>query len=406
MILPNDATSIIRSFSEELGVESVPLDKAEGRILKEVIYADRNYPAFNRACMDGIAILPGAIEQGIVTFDIEGVLGAGEEPFSPSTDNACIEIMTGAATPQECGAIIRYEDLEIDGTTATLAPKLVIKNGQNIQNEGQDYQKAEPLITPGVVINGIHIGILASVGKSEILVSKKALITVVTTGTELVPVDHDPKPWQIRQSNLHTITAFINRLGIAEVSGRHIADDKLSLTEGIEEVLAKSDIVILTGGVSKGKYDYVPEVLESLEVTQQFHRVKQRPGKPMWFGTGTEGQLVFGLPGNPVPVIMGVHRYVVPALMQISGLAPHQEPMMVEIADEVNFKPELQYFMPVTLIANQADGIKAIPKTTNGSGDFYSLADSDGFVELSWDRTTFEPGYRAPYYPWIMNKTV
>ncbi|MGL1900577.1 MAG: molybdopterin molybdotransferase MoeA [Fibrobacterales bacterium] len=400
-IYPTDADNFIQNSTPEQPIVQVALSSAHGRVLRETIYADRDYPAFNRVCMDGIAIHTDALTKGITTFKRSSTQGAGETPHTRDTLESCIEIMTGAATPSDCNAVIRYEDLIITGSTVTLAPGLSIREGQNIQPKGSDYLQGAALITQGTILNGIHIGILASVGAETVTVSKKVSITIISTGTELVPLGIQPNEYQVRLSNNHTLNAFIDSESLASATVLHVPDNKDTITEVITTALTQSEVVILTGGVSKGKFDYVPNILKNLGVSQTFHMVKQRPGKPLWFGVGPQKQMVFGLPGNPVPTIMTYHRYIAPMIRNMSSAPILSTPMMVEVGNEISFNPALQYFVPVRLIPKSDGGFTALPVFGNGSGDFYALEGSDGFIELTWEEKVFEAGYLAPFYPWI-----
>ncbi|MGL1933448.1 MAG: molybdopterin molybdotransferase MoeA [Fibrobacterales bacterium] len=400
-IYPTDADVFIQNSTPEQPIEQVALSSAHGRVLRETIYADRDYPAFNRVCMDGIAIHIDALSKGITTFTISSTQGAGEPPHIRDTLESCIEIMTGAATPVNCNAVIRYENLTITGSTATLNTSLLVKEGQNIQPKGSDYTQGAALITQGTILNGIHIGILASVGAETVAVSKKVAITIISTGTELIPLGTQPNEYQVRSSNNHTLNAFIDSESLATATVLHAPDIKDTITKVITAALTNSDVIILTGGVSKGKFDYVPSILKSLGVSQTFHMVKQRPGKPLWFGVGPEKQMVFGLPGNPVPTIMTYHRYIAPMIRNMSSAPLITAPMMVEVGNEISFDPALQYFVPVRLIPKSDGGFTALPVFGNGSGDFYALEGSDGFIELTWEEKVFEEGYLAPFYPWI-----
>ena len=245
----------------------------------------------------------------------------------------------------------------------------------------------------------MDIAIIASCGLANVGVAKKATISVISTGNELVPAGDAIEAHQIRMSNGPALVAMLEESGFASASHDHLIDEPEVLKERIAQHLQQSDVLVLSGGVSMGKADYVPQVLDELGVKVSFHKVSQRPGKPMWFGKGPNGQAVFALPGNPVSALVCSRQYVIPTLRQMSGMAP-PAPQFASLTADVTFKPQLTNFLPVKLISNAAGQVLAMPIHTNTSGDFAALSGTDGYVELALEQTEFKSGTSVPLHRW------
>ena len=225
------------------------------------------------------------------------------------------------------------------------------------------------------------------------------MIVVISTGNELVEPGEVIEPHQVRRSNAYGITAALRQHGFARVADDHVRDDEEQLTERLSFHLRTHDVLILSGGVSMGKLDLVPKVLEKLGVNLVFHHVAQRPGKPMWFGVSQSGPAVFALPGNPVSTLVCLARYVLPALRAAMGQAPAEAPR-IALTAPVDVKAPLAFYLPVKLKSDDWGRTSAEPKPTNGSGDFTALAGTDGFVELPPGPNTFPKGFVARYFSW------
>jgi molybdopterin molybdotransferase len=391
-----EAEKLILVEAKDFGTETISFSDALGRVLAENIAADRDLPPFNRVMMDGIAINYNAIRNGIKSFQIKGVQAAGDEPMETADIDECVEIMTGAALPSSTDTIIRYEDLEIkDGVARLLADN--IQKGQNIHQKSADKKKGKVIISKNQLVTPSLINTIASVGKSELQVKKLPKIVVISSGDELVDINVMPSPIQIRKSNSYTIQAILNQHNI-QADLLHIPDDADITREKIGHCLKNYDVILMTGGISMGKFDYIPRALEDIGVNTIFHKVSQRPGKPFWFGKHDNGVLVFAFPGNPVATFMCMHRYFIPWLNASQGLKP-QAPVYAVIAEDFNFKPELTYFLQVKLSYSSDGRIIAQPMEGNGSGDFANLADTDAFMELPLEQNEFKQGQAYRIWP-------
>lgn len=302
MFTVQEVEKIILENTQNYGSETLHFSAVQGRVLAENIYADRDFPPFNRVTMDGICIDYQALARGIRIFSNKATQAAGATPINIENDTECIEIMTGAALPMSCDTVIRYEDLEIKGDEITILIENV-KQGQNVHRKGEDKQKNDILVAENQVITPAIIQIAVSVGKSFLQVKKMPRVVVISSGDELVETDEIPNLYQIRRSNDYTLQAALKKNNL-EADVFHIADNQFFINKKINECLQKYDVLILTGGISAGKFDYLPEALERLGVKKLFHKVAQKPGKPFWFGKTENNVLVFAFPGNPVSMFM------------------------------------------------------------------------------------------------------
>jgi len=393
-----EASEIINNNTIDFGIEEVNFINSVGRVLKEDIVADRDFPPFNRVSMDGIAFSLEAFNSGQRTFKIEGVQAAGSPQLTLKNKNNCIESMTGAMLPIGCDVVIQYELLSIEDGEAKIDLDTV-KSFQNIHKKGLDRVCGDILISKNTLISPAEIGVVATVGKNLVKVAKQPSVIIVSTGNELVEVDESPKEHQIRRSNVYTVISLLEKLQI-KAETAHILDDKEILKSKINSFLNEYDVLIFSGAVSKGKFDFIPEVLMELGVEKLFHKVKQRPGKPFWFGTKTcaEGsrrkKTVFAFPGNPVSTFVNCLKYFYPWHQKSVGLN-FENKIKGILSEDFFFKPSLTYFLQVKLKEKEGK-LYATPVLGKGSGDLANLVEADGFLELPDDRTNFLKGEAFP----------
>ncbi|NNE54473.1 MAG: molybdopterin molybdotransferase MoeA [Flavobacteriales bacterium] len=387
MITVEEATQLILSQTKDFGVESISWDKSLGRVLAEDIHADRNFPPFNRVMMDGIAIRKEDFDTGLRKFPVKGLLAAGDPPFELHGSGTCMEIMTGSALPKSVNCVIPYEQVTIADGLAHV-DRDNVTNMMNVHLEGMDRNKGDLLIASGTEIGQAEIAILTTVGAVQVLVNQLPRITIVSTGDELVDVDQSPLPHQIRKSNVYALQALCREFSI-EPNVIHIPDSKNEIRKELQGILDVTDVLLLSGGVSKGKKDFLPEILEELGITKSFHRVKQRPGKPFWFGY-SEKLTCFAFPGNPASTFMCSIRYFQPWLQLSLGLGSIE--ILATLEEDFNFKPDLTYFLQSAVSLDQNGRLKAIPRTGQGSGDLANLVDTNAFLEMPRERDNFEKG--------------
>ncbi len=398
MISVKEAEEIILNNAGSYGAEIVLFDNAVGRVLAEIIKADRDMPPFDRVTMDGIAVRHDALSAGQQEFHIIGTQAAGEEPLRLNQDGDCIEVMTGAALPEGADTIIRYEDVTIEDGKAIINVNYFNKS-HFIHIKGADRKAGEVLAVPGQKITPALLSLITSVGEEEIRVAKLPRVAIFSTGDELVDVRDTPGPYQIRKSNSYTVQAILAGLGMQSTVS-HLKDDKDDIRAKLGQGLAYNDVIILTGGVSAGKFDYLPQVLPELGIEEIFHKVAQRPGKPFWFGKHDNGVKVFAFPGNPVSVFTCMHRYFIPWLYAALG-STQPAPVYAQLDADLEFVPQLTYFLQVKLQFGSDARLLAEPLAGNGSGDFANLADADALMELPADKKIFKKGevYRIYLLP-------
>jgi molybdopterin molybdotransferase len=298
--------------------------------------------------------------------------------------------MTGSVLPKNTNAVIRYEDVAIKNGIATLHIDSIHEN-QNIHQEGKDGKRGDLLIKENTKISAAEIGVLASVGKAMVKVAKQPKVMIISTGDELVGVAEIPLAHQIRRSNVFTLVSLLEQLNISSETD-HITDDKPILKSKIERYIQQYDVLLFSGAVSKGKYDFLPEVFEELGVEKLFHKVAQRPGKPFWFGR-TNTCNIFAFPGNPISTFVNCLAYFYPWFYTSTAIEINEETAI--LGKEVSFKPNLVYFLQVKL-ESKFGHLVAFPITGNGSGDLASLVNADGFIQLPNDKTEFKKGEVYP----------
>lgn len=392
MITFKEAYKNVLNHSLDLGTEIVPLMKSLNRVLAEDICADRDFPPFNRATKDGIAISYSELVNTNHTFKIEGEAAAGAPQQVLNNIDNCLEVMTGAVVPENTDTVVMYEHLTITNGVVVINEK--VTKGQNIHYQGSDEKSGATILSNGTRITPAEIGVMASVGKSQVVVKGNPSICVIATGNELVEVDALPLPHQIRKSNTITLEAALQTSAI-EAASFHLLDDKKTIYDSLKSALEKNDVLLLSGGVSKGKFDFIPEVMESLGVEKVFHRVAQRPGKPFWFGVHTQLKtVIFSFPGNPVSTFANYHVYFLPWLYQNLGIL--LPPQYVKLSVDIHVKPPLTRFIHVKTAWDNGT-LYANPVTENGSGDLTSLAKADGFICLEPRGEMYAEGELVPF---------
>ncbi len=384
----DEATEIVLSHVFPIQAERVALSNAVGKLLMEPLIADRDFPPFTRVSMDGIAIDYSSFEKEQRSFPIESLQAAGAPQMTLANPANCVEVMTGAVLPIGCDTVIRYEDLSISEGVATINIE-EIRSGQNAHLKGLDRKAGDTIVSEGHVIQAGEIGVAATIGKSQLLVAKAPDIVIISTGDELVDVETAPLPHQIRRSNAHTLAAAAEQHGLT-TELRHFNDNEEDIREGLDQCLQDFDVLILSGGVSKGKFDLLPQMLEEKGVKKAFHRVAQRPGKPFWFGL-SEKNWVFAFPGNPVSSFMCFQRYFLPWWRHSQGLPPFPQEFAV-LKESFSFKSDLSYFLQVHLEWDEGARCWATPVSGRGSGDLANLADAGAFLELPRGKEVFEKG--------------
>ena len=410
MLSVAEAFARVLATARSLPPETVALSHAAGRILTETLVADRDFPPFNRVAMDGIAVAYTAWHSGQTEFIIQHTQYAGEPARPLLAPGQAVEVMTGAVLPPGTDVVVRYEDILLHDNRAVIQIPPPAAPGINIHHQAADRRAGEALLRPGTRLGPAELAVAATVGAAEVAVIRAPRLAVVSTGDELVGIGATPLPHQIRRSNVYALQALFAAEG-AEVSLFHLPDNVEELRVGLTTILAAGfDAVVLSGAVSKGRADHLPGLLRELQVTEIFHEVQQRPGKPLWFGARAGGPVVFGLPGNPVSTFLTACRYVRPWLRAVqrpagmgetagaaaasdtSATAVFTGPQPAVLAVDIQFKPQLAHFVPVRLTIDAVGRRLATPLRVGGSGDMLGLVGADAFLELPPEPAVFAAG--------------
>lgn len=393
MIKPNEALRIILNSTAKLPQVSVPLAEIDGYVLAEDIVAAHDVPPFDNSAMDGYALLAadiaGAGEETPVTLKIIEEQPAGAVTEVMVTPGTAIKIMTGAPIPAGADVVVPIEQTRSTGETVEILRALPVNN--NIRSAGEDMPKGSLAVTAGAVVTPVVVGLLASLGYARANAFAKPRVAVIGTGNELIPVDQPLAPGKIRDSNSYMVTAqaracgaIVTRLGVA-------GDTKEDVARLVDAALADADVVVTSGGVSVGDYDFVKDVLAEKGAELKFWGVKQKPGKHVAVWTLGE-KLIFGLPGNPVATVVCFEEYVRPALLKMMGRTNLLRPVVTAaLTHDFKKKPGRQHFVGVRVEA--ADGrYRATVNGRQGSGIIKSLEGADGIAVVPEDITDIKAG--------------
>jgi len=382
--------SLIRSSE----MESVGLLMASGRVLATPIVADRDLPPFPRSTRDGYAVRSADVSSVPATLELIGEIRAGERieniPSNLEKGQAA-SIMTGAPVPKGADAVVMVEYTSQNGNRVEI--KRQVSEGENIVPRGAEAHAAGQLVARGVRLNEAAIALAASNGKSKVEVYKRPQVAVLTTGDEIVNVDAIPGPTQIRNSNSYSLAAQIQQAGGEPIMLPIAPDEPKALRQLIEEGL-RSDLLLLTGGVSMGRYDLVEQVLSELNAEFFFTGAKIQPGRPVVFGkcgigAGARRQVptyFFGLPGNPVSTMVTFELFARPVLEALAGMLSRKlQFVYVKLKSEIRVKPGLTRFLPAILSGEFSDArVELIP--WQGSGDVAATALANCYIVIAPDR--------------------
>lgn len=378
LIPPSQAAERIRHEIPQFPSIDCPIDKCAGRILREDMLADRPLPPFDRAMMDGYALRFADIAAGH-SFRILGQAPAGQPAATlDKAIGSCIEIMTGAVVPVGADCVVPYEETErgADGEIRLTSPD-TLRSGNAIHPLGSDHEAGEVFVRSGRLLGGREIAIAATCGYASLKVTKLPAIAIVSTGDELVDVATQPEAHQIRRSNDLSIETALTRAGYSAQKRVHLQDDAASIAEALPSLIAENDVVIISGGISMGQKDFIPEALRDAGLTCHFHGVAQKPGKPFGFWTNKDCA-VFALPGNPISTLTCLHHYVIPALFAASGQTTAIRKTSVTLNECVKARDDISIFLPVEM----GPGNRATPRPINNSGDLVRILESHGYIEL------------------------
>ena len=374
---------------------SVALGESAGRVLTKPVIADRDYPPFDRSTRDGFAVRASEVSEAGATLEIIGEARAGSAFTGTIGPGQCIEIMTGAAVPPGVDAVIMVEHAKIEGRRVRF--DRVPQRDQNIVPRGTESHAGADLLAAGTRIGAAEIGVAAQVGCTRVEVARRPRLAILSTGDEVVGVSDAPGPLEVRNSNGVSIEALARLAGAEPLPLGNARDEKNELRRSIERGLV-ADVLVLSGGVSAGKYDLVEPVLRELGAEFIFDSVAIRPGRPVVFGV-CRGKFVFGLPGNPASTMVTFELFVRPALELLSGAEARELPIVsAKLAAPVRQKAPLTFFLPARLESGDGEPlVRELPWPS--SGDIVALAHATGFLIVRPERLEMAAGDWVEYWP-------
>lgn len=383
MISVTEAVSIVVERTETLTAERVPLDEALGRVLAEDVFADTDLPPFDRAQMDGYAVRSADLRETPARLRVVGEAAAGSGWRGTLRTGEAVRIMTGAPLPAGADSVQQVEVTREDEDGAFVLVERATESGQFYLPRASEIRAGERVLEAGVPVNAARMAVLASFGCAEVPVRRRPRVAVLATGTELVQVAEKPGADQIRDSNSYSLAAYASLAGASVERLPFAGDDPALLRDEIARAAARSDVLVLSGGVSMGRYDFTKTALHELGAELFFERVALRPGKPTVFARLPGGTLVFGLPGNPVSVSVTFNLFARTALRAMQGVrdaAPSEETAI--LSRPAKGAAERASYLPAALSTDAEGRLLAEPLKWGGSSDFVAFARADALLVL------------------------
>lgn len=391
--VPDDALRTLCQHLRPMASETTSLGQAVGRVLAAPLLADRDSPPCDVSAMDGYAVR--LADLAYPALEVAGEVAVGQEPPSLPPGRT-LRIFTGAPVPRAAEAVIQREHVDEQGEQIVLRPAYtppVI--GLNIRRQGENLRAGEVVLREGTLITPAAVAALASFGATRLSIRRPVRVAIINTGSELVAADAPAQRWQIRDANGPGLAALLSERAWLDVRPPvRISDDYQALRGLLVDALAASDALLVTGGVSAGQYDFVPDAVTALGGQTIFHRLPLRPGAPLLGAVGPHGQAILGLPGNPVSVMITARRFAWVVLRHLAGMQePQPRAAVVQLCHPDDQTAPLWWFRLVRL--THAGLAELVP--TQGSGDIVALGRSDGFVEVPPRATGAGPW---PFYSW------
>ena len=392
MMTVDEALQAIRQQVAPGPILTMPVEEALGCTLVEAVHSDVAVPPFDKSMMDGFAIrLSGAGKR----LPVVGIAKAGGRMLLPVQEGQAVRIMTGAAVPQGVDAVVMFEQCD-ETAVGVLVPSEVTAE-QNIQRRGSLVAEGALVAAPGHVIAAKDLGALIEAGAARVTVRQRPSIAVLATGDELVPPAHMPTDRQIRNTNGPMLEALARQQGLEVVQLGIAGDEPAALRAKMEQGLT-ADVLLLSGGVSAGDFDLVPQMLADAGVERIFHKVRVKPGKPIWFGRRAGGSFVFGLPGNPVSALVGFQVFVRAALERLQD-KPAERPVTAKLACSFHHRGNRETLFPACFHVEDDGGCQVEPVPWRGSADLGALLRANGLIRFPAGDQTYDAGQRVAVYP-------
>ena len=399
MISPEKALREVLAAARPLKAISLPLHDAFGHCLAGDVRADRDQPPTDRSAMDGYAVRAADLANCPRELRLVGEVAAGSSKRPRVAAGTCARILTGGCVPPGADTVVMVEDTaERDGEVRFRAP---VEVGDNIRRRGENVARGEVVLAKGTVLGPAQIGMCATVGKAAVRVHRRPEVMVFCTGEELRPAGAKVRAHQLRDSNGPTLLAAMAEAGLPRAGHRILPDDPKVLTRKLTQALAKHDVVILTGGVSVGRYDYVPEAVGRAGARLRFHGVSMKPGKPQLYATLSGNRHIFGLPGNPLSVLTGFFELVLPGLRRLSGVPAEscQSALRLPLARSVRVKPSRTNYV-LGELTNGRNGLAVRRRASQGSADLAAGARADGVFVVPKGTSHLPAGEVVEFRPW------
>lgn len=383
---------------EPLKPEATDLAGAAGLVLAEDIVADRDQPPADRSAMDGYAVRSADVPRQPRTLKLIGEAPAGAANCPAVAPRTCVEIFTGANIPKGADAVVPVEQTQRDGDSVRFL--LAAKPGMNIRRRGEEAAAGQVLLRAGAVVGPAQAGICAMAGRARPLVYPQPRSAILVTGAEVKDASEMPTDNELRDSNGPALQAAFARWSLPWPARRIVPDDPAALAKEIKAA-AQNDVVIITGGVSVGKYDYVTAALEKIGATIHFHGVAMKPGKPQLYATLNDNLHIFGLPGNPLSVLTGFHEFALPAIRRLSGWPGEtcRVRLRASLDADIKIKADRTSYI-IAGLAWTPGGITVSPVRSAGSADIAAAAQADGVIIVPAGICEISRGDLALFCPW------
>ena len=398
-ISPRKAWGIIRSCVKPLGPIRKPLREAFGYCLAQDVRADRDMPPADRSAMDGYAFRAADLNGYPCNLQLVGEVAAGSSSHPQIRPGCCASVLTGANTPPGSDTVVKIELTGLNnGIVSILEP---VTPFMNVRKRGEEAAKGDVLLPAGTVLGPAEVGVCATVGLASPKVRRRPKIALLCTGEELRDVSQPVGAHQTRDSNGPVMQAILAAAGFDSVTHEIVPDDPQLSIDALKRATGEADVTILTGGVSVGKYDYVPDAVKAIGAKVRFYKIRMKPGRPLLYATRGRNGHIFGLPGNPVSVLTSMYAFVLPALRQLAGLSEEKCRISLRLPLTRKIKSKSgRSLMALARVVNRRSGAAVAPIDSMGSADISAASGAGGVVVVPAGKSELPAGSIVEFQPW------